>query len=304
MNPIQKRCSQVTWGGYPRQSCTRPARKMSRNCNLKRTKRSHWVRLRDKTISSRFVDKLEESGELRSRLVSRGYESSHADPASLIAATPSVVATRIAFVLGLAQDVEMAVADISGAFLHAVLEKHVFVTLPAEYRKPGVVWKIKRYLYGDKRAPRGWQDHFEKTVLELGFERLESEPGCFVKKGDTHKDTIIVVVHVDDLLSVGKRKHLNNFFVQLEKTFKLKRVEFIENGKSVCCAWVITSQSSKTRSLSRARIRMWTTCSRCWAWRVANQQAHRWCERSLWQTTTQKCWKAQRPKYIGQLWAS
>ena len=54
-----------------------------------------------------------------------------------------------------------------------------------------------------------------------------------MKKGVTHKDTIIVVVHVDDLLSVGKRKHLDNFFVQLEKTLKLKRVEFIENGKSV-----------------------------------------------------------------------
>ena len=78
--------------------------------------------------------------------------------------------------LGLAQDVEMAVADISGAFLQAVLEKHFFVTPPAGYRKPGVVWKINRYLYGDKRAPRGWQAHFEKTMLELGFERLESEP--------------------------------------------------------------------------------------------------------------------------------
>ena len=107
--------------------------------------------------------------------------------------------------LGLALDVDMAVADISGASLHAVLEKPFFVTPPAEYGKPVVVCKIKRYLYCDKRAPRGWQDHFEKTMLELGFERLESEPGCFVKKGASHKDTIIVVVHVDDLLSVGKR---------------------------------------------------------------------------------------------------
>ena len=54
-----------------------------------------------------------------------------------------------------------------------------------------------------------------------------------MKKGVSDKDTIIVVVHVNDLLSVGKRKHLDNFFVQLEKTLKLKRVEFIEHGKSV-----------------------------------------------------------------------
>ena len=91
----------------------------------------------------------------------------------------------------------MAVADISGAFLHAVLEKHFFVTPPAEHRKPGVVWKIKRYLHGNKRALRVWQDHFKKMMLELGFERLESEPGCFVKNEVSHKDTIIVAVHVD-----------------------------------------------------------------------------------------------------------
>ena len=128
---------------------------------------------------------------------------------------------------------EMAAADISGAFLHAALEKPFHIKPPVEYRKPGVVWKAKRYLYGDKRAPRGWQDPFETTMLDLGFERLESEPGCFVKKEFSPKDTIIVVVHVDDLLSVGKRKHVDNFFVQLEKTLKLKRAEYIENGKSV-----------------------------------------------------------------------
>ena len=58
-----------------------------------------------------------------------------------------------------------------------------FVTPPVEYRKPGVVWKVKRYLYGKRRAPRGWQDHFEITMLDLGIQRLESEPGCFAKKG-------------------------------------------------------------------------------------------------------------------------
>ena len=73
----------------------------------------------------------------------------------------------------------------------------------------------------------------KKRCWNCVFERMKSEPGCFVKKGVTHKDTIIVVLHVDDLLSVGKRKHLDNFFVQLEKTLKLKRVEFIDNGKSV-----------------------------------------------------------------------
>ena len=116
-------------------------KRRSRNCSNSETYEEvpHAEAEGQEIISSRFVHKWEESGETRSRLVSRGYESSQADPASLFAATPSVVATRIALVLGLAQDVEMAVADISGAFLHVVLEKHFFVTPPVEYRKSGVV---------------------------------------------------------------------------------------------------------------------------------------------------------------------
>ena len=55
----------------------------------------------------------------------------------------------------------------------------------------------------------------------------------FGSKGATPKDSTIVVVHVDDLLSVGKRESLDNFFVQLAGTLKLKRVEFIDTGKSV-----------------------------------------------------------------------
>ena len=47
-------------------------------------------------------------------------------------------------------------------------------------------------------------------------------------------------------LSVGKRKHLDNFFVQLEKSLKLKCVEFIEKA-SQCCSWVTTSQNSKDK---------------------------------------------------------
>ena len=70
-------------------------------------------------------------------------------------------------------------------------------------------------------------------MLNLNSARLESELLCFVKKGVTPKDSIIVVVHVDDLLSVGKREKLDRFFAQLAETLKIKHIEYIENGKPV-----------------------------------------------------------------------
>ena len=42
-----------------------------------------------------------------------------------------------------------------------------------------------RYLYGDKRAPPGWQDHFEKTMLTLGVRtRLLREEGRLTQGHD------------------------------------------------------------------------------------------------------------------------
>ena len=67
----------------------------------------------------------------------------------------------------------------------------------------------------------------------LNFVRMESEPCCFVKKGATPKDSIIVVVRVDDLLSVQETKESRQLFVQLAGTLTLKPVEYVEIGKSV-----------------------------------------------------------------------
>ena len=167
--------------------------------------------------------------------------------------------------------------------LHAVLEKHFFVTPPAEYQKRGVLCGRQRDTCTVTNVRHGgWQDHFEKTMLELGFERLKSEPGCFVKKEVAHKDTNIVAVHVDDLLSARKRKHLDNCFVQLEKTLKLKRVEFIENGKSVLFLGdYITKFKDK----------------------ITLKSKDAYVDNLLGMLGMESC-KPKRPRRIGQLWAS
>ena len=44
-----------------------------------------------------------------------------------------------------------------------------YVKPPVDYRKPGMVWKVKKYLYGDKRAPRGWARSPRNNNVEPGF---------------------------------------------------------------------------------------------------------------------------------------
>ena len=94
--------------------------------------------------------------------------------------------------------------------------------------------KIKRYLYGDKRAPRWWQDHFEKTMLELGSERLESEPSCFVKKVTHRNDKCgCECGRSPQCWETKTSRQLLCATGENGENVELKRVEFIENGKSV-----------------------------------------------------------------------
>ena len=73
--PDPERMSSSDLGWVPKSILQEAARKRSRNCsNLERPKRSHKLRLRDRKSGVCFA---------------RVYESSHADPASLFAATPS-----------------------------------------------------------------------------------------------------------------------------------------------------------------------------------------------------------------------
>ena len=199
-------------------------------------------------MSSWFVDKWDTSGELRSRLVSRGYEASQIDPVSLFDATPSVTATRIAFVLVLAHDVDIAVADISGAFLHAVVEQPFYVKPPIEYQIPGIVWRVKRCLYGDKRAPKGWHKNFETLMLNLNFERLEFEPGCFVKKGATPKDSIIA----DDFLSVEKR--------EARQILRAVGGNVEDQTHRVHGGWQASAVPGRLHRKVQGHKRTWTTC--------------------------------------------
>ena len=103
-------------------------------------------------ISSRFVDEWEESGELRSRLVSGGYESSQVDPTSLFAATPSVTCAGVGIGAGRGNGPWRTFLEL---FFMRCWEKPFYVKPSVEYRKPGIVWKVKRYLFCDQRAPRG-----------------------------------------------------------------------------------------------------------------------------------------------------
>ena len=75
----------------------------------------------------------------------------------------------------------MKLADIATAFLHAVLDEseRVYIIPPATENAKGKVWRLLRSLYGLRKSPQRFQEHFAVMMRSIGFRRLLADPQIF-----------------------------------------------------------------------------------------------------------------------------
>ena len=60
--------------------------------------------------------------------------------------------------------------DVKNVFLNGELREEVYMQPPPRYSVPnGMVCHLRCSLYGFKRAPRGWFEHFTSAVIADGF---------------------------------------------------------------------------------------------------------------------------------------
>ena len=147
-------------------------------------------------------------------------EVNHGEWCDAFAATPTSVAMRLALQRGMARGWTIFTADISTAFLHAVLDEDdlVYVLPPTTDRRPGHVWRLWRALYGLRRAPQYFQEHFAKKFLTIGYKRSVADPQLFV-----HPLTgVLIVAHVDDLLITCPPMMKDEIKASLDTLFKVK----------------------------------------------------------------------------------
>ena len=110
-------------------------------------------------ISSRWVKTCKPDGAVRCRLVVRGFDQKVEDLDDTFASTPSLVTLKLLLTLASSFNWTVTCADISTAFLHALITgEEILVIPPLEYYPEGkTLWKLKRALYGLRNAPRLWQ---------------------------------------------------------------------------------------------------------------------------------------------------
>ena len=124
--------------------------------------------------------------------------------------------------------------DVTSAFLQSVpIEREIFVNPPRERRIPGVVWRLKKSVYGLVDASRGFYKNFSQSLVDLGCVKARMDPAMFIhfENGEeevSKEPTGIAVTHVDDVLSVGNTKFDKNVMGEMKKVFKFGNEESLD----------------------------------------------------------------------------
>ena len=94
--------------------------------------------------------------------------------------------------------------DVKLALLNGDLKEEVYVSQPPGFEVPHSkekVCKLKKELYGLKKAPRAWYQQIDKFFLALKFKICASNANLYVFR--EHGRTMTIVLCVDNLLVIG-----------------------------------------------------------------------------------------------------
>ena len=104
---------------------------------------------------------------------------------------------------------EVEQLDVKTTFLHGDLEEEIYMEQPEGFVEPGkeqLVCRLKKSLYGLKQAPRQWYKKFDLFMAQHNFRKTFADHCVFVKNY-MNGESIILLLYVDDILIVGKKKN-------------------------------------------------------------------------------------------------
>jgi hypothetical protein len=160
---------------------------------------------------------------LKARFVAKGYSQKFGvDYLETFAPTAKGTSIRIVLVIAADEDLELHHMDVATAFLNGTLDEELYMQQPEGTVVPGkegLVWRLKKSIYGLKQSSRAWYQELDGFLLSLGFKRTVSDHSVYVK---TDKGTYaIIVVYVDDLLLAANSEVMETIKNKLSTRFKM-----------------------------------------------------------------------------------
>ena len=158
-------------------------------------------------ISSRWIVNKKGDGRVKARLVARGFEESQYLKSD--APTADKTSQRMFLAIAAMKSWKTQSIDIKAAFLQSdKMDRKVYLKPPSDIKKTGVIWHVKKPLYGLRDAALNWYKSLEGELKNLGCTESILDPALFCFYSENELSGILVS-HVDDFLFAG-----NEIFIQ------------------------------------------------------------------------------------------
>ncbi len=182
-----------------------------------------------------FRRKLGPSGEIlrhKARLCARGFSQVEGldfdQTYSPVAAFRSL---RLVFALSVKYRLKLHQLDVVAAFLNGVLDHEIFMRQPKGFDDgTGRVCLLKKAIYGLKQSSRLWNADLHKTLSDLNFKSLRSDPCLYLCR--RNGSIMLLLVYVDDILIATNSEELyQDTLADLKEHYELT--------ESLDCSWVL-----------------------------------------------------------------
>ena len=160
----------------------------------------------------------------KARLCARGFKQRQGiDFFETFSPCPNVSSIRLLAAIACSLGLSLFhLLDVSQAFVQSELDELVCVRLPRFCGAlSGNVMRLGRSLYGLKQASRTWHKKLVSVMKLLGFEPCPAD-NCVMRLVTNGKLEMAVVVHVDDIMSVGDQARCEQFGRDLNEHFPVK----------------------------------------------------------------------------------
>ena len=182
-----------------------------------------------KIVASKWVHTYKGDGKgycvkTKSRLVAKGFSQvAGVDYNETTSPTSAAASVKMIFAVANEKGLPVYHLDVSQAFVQASLEEHIFMRLPPGCGElSGKIVRLLKCQYGLKQAGKEWYMLLVYWLLEeIVLEQCKAEP-CIFRLLVKDEVSLMVGVHVDDIIVSGDKNACDKFFAQLKEQFPVK----------------------------------------------------------------------------------
>ena len=208
-----------------------------------------------KPLTCKWVLRIKGNGQMKARLVARGYEQKHGvDYENTFAPVARHASIRLLLSYAAKEETYIKTFDVKTAFLNGELNEEIFMTQPEGFEDGSEkVCKLLKSLYGLKQAPRSWNEKFTSYLRSLKYEDTDDDPCLFYN----NSKSVLIPLFVDDGLIIGKDEiEVNDVLSKVARKFEVtsespKQGKLYYLGMEICLMrnGIFVNQLSYTRRI-------------------------------------------------------